>query len=81
MTSQARKTPAPGFTVDELMLEIKAGFIRQGTSFTQWCRENDVDRQNARVAILGGWRGPKASALIEKITQAAGVDLPQESQP
>lgn len=81
MSIQARKTPVRRFTVDELFLEIKAGFVRQGTSFTQWCRENDVDRQNARVAILGGWRGPKASALIEKITKAAGVELPQESQP
>lgn len=60
------------------MLAIKAGFIRQGTSFTQWCREHDVDRQNARVAVLGGWRGPKASALIEKISKAAGVPAPEE---
>jgi hypothetical protein len=28
---------------------------------------------NARYALVGGWRGPKASALIERMTAAAGV--------
>lgn len=52
---------------------IRAGFVTQGTSFTAWCTANGVKHQNARKAINGEWTGPRASALVAMILQAAGV--------
>jgi hypothetical protein len=61
-------TPAPGA---RLLALVRAGFVAKGTSFTRWCIENDVTRQNARTALLGGWNGPKAQALRARIVAAS----------
>jgi hypothetical protein len=57
----------------DLLNAVKAGFILQNTTFEQWCRSKGINRSNANVALLGGWRGPKAIKLIAKIKKAAGV--------
>ena len=57
----------------ELLCAVRAGFITRQTTMTQWCRQNDIAVQNVRMALLGGWRGPKAIKLIAKIKKAAGV--------
>lgn len=76
MIDQTRKPTGydPG---EDLLNAIKAGFVRQGTSYSRWCRENNVERTAARLAILGGWRGPKARKLIARITKAANVESQQ----
>lgn len=64
-------TLAPG---DELYRKVKAGFVLRNTTFSAWCEENGVNRSNATVALRGGWTGPKAQELVEKICKAAGVE-------
>jgi len=72
MTGQ-EKTHNESFTPgDHLYQEVRAGFVRQGTSFSHWCKDSGVARQNAASALLGGWRGPKARAFVKKIMEASG---------
>lgn len=59
-------TPGP-----EMLNWARAGFIRQGTTFTEWCRDNGLDRVCARVALLGQRNGPKAKALRATVLAAA----------
>lgn len=68
-----RKTPevSPG---PELLNTVKAGFVLQGTTYTQWCKANAVERTGARAALLGGWRGPKAKKLVQRLIKASGAD-------
>lgn len=65
-----KHTPGP-----ELYAQVRAGFVRRGLSLHRWCLNNGVTRQNATLALLGGWRGPKAKALLRRIVKAAGVDM------
>ena len=58
----------------ERQRRIRAGFAIQGTSLNTWCKARGVKHQNARKALSGDWVGPKASALVTEIEQAAGVD-------
>lgn len=56
------------------LARVRAGFALQGKTLTSWCRENGVTRQNARLAIIGAWDGPKSRAMRGRIFAAAGVD-------
>jgi hypothetical protein len=56
-----------------LLRTVRAGFVQNGTTLSGWCRDHNVNRGNATVALLGGWRGPKANKLIFRIKKAAGV--------
>lgn len=53
---------------------LKGAFIAQGTSFSEWCRNNNVTPSNARAALIGSWNGPKAQSLRDKVIQDSGVD-------
>ena len=53
---------------------IRAGFVTKGTSFTAWCEARGVKHQNARKAITGEWKGPKATALVAEMLAASGVE-------
>lgn len=64
------QAPSPG---NDLHREIRAGFVRQGTTLTRWCKENDLRLSNVRDAIMGGWDGPKGRAIRAKVAKAAGV--------
>ena len=55
-----------------LYSQIRAGFVLNGTTFSQACRELGVDRENARRALFGLWNGPAAEHLRQRIYQAAG---------
>ncbi|WP_172292324.1 hypothetical protein [Pseudoruegeria sp. HB172150] len=57
-----------------LYKKIRSAFVAQGGLLHSWCQENEVAMPNARSAILGNWNGPKASALVEKIKSAAGIE-------
>lgn len=57
----------------DLVRAVRSGFVLRGTSLGKWCRENRINPQNARVALLGGWNGPKGRALRERIIRAAGL--------
>ena len=62
---------APGF---DLHKRVRAGFMLQGTSLTQWCRQNGTNVSNARGALMGSWNGPKGQALRNRIIKAARID-------
>lgn len=51
--------------------EVRAGFIRQGSSLRQWCRSNGVDPGYAHKVMTGQTNGPAALALRERITNAS----------
>ncbi|MEC7308551.1 hypothetical protein [Vibrio crassostreae] len=59
----------------DLYTKVKAGFLLRGTTFSRWCIENNVQRQNATQALKGVWNGPKSTELKEKIIKSAGVDI------
>lgn len=58
----------------QLMRQVRAGFVLQGTTYTQWCREQGVDPSLVRQAIYGLWNGPKGRACRTKVLRAAGVN-------
>jgi hypothetical protein len=70
MSEQRAKEFQPG---PDLLTAVRAGFIYQGTNFSAWCRRNGVNRRNAAMALLGGWRGPKGKTLARRIANAAGA--------
>lgn len=53
--------------------QVRAGFIRQGITMSTWCREHHVNRPNLISALRGGWRGPKATVLLRRVCEAAGI--------
>lgn len=63
--------PAPG---TDLLRQVMAGFVRQGTTLTEWCRTHGESRVHARVALLGQRNGPKAQALRARVLAAAQGD-------
>lgn len=66
--------PAPSYPDPSgLYKKIRAAFVADGSSLHSWCQENGVAMQNARSAILGTWNGPKATALVEQIKSAVGI--------
>lgn len=56
--------------------QARAGFILQGTTLNEWCRQHGAHIQNVRDAFFGKWNGPAAEALVARITQAAGQIQP-----
>lgn len=62
--------PQPG---PDLVRAVRSGFVLRGTSLGKWCRENRINPQNARVALLGGWDGPKGRSVRERLIKAAGL--------
>jgi len=57
--------------IDHSLAAIRAGFVAQGTSLHAWCKANGEDTSNARRAIAGTWKGPKASALLQRLVAAS----------
>jgi len=57
----------------ELINEVRAGFVRQGTSLNAYCRENDISGKNVHKLLNGNWNGPKAKAIRKKIMEASKV--------
>jgi len=64
------KTFEPG---PDLVKAVRIGFIRQGTTMNAWCEARRINRGNATIALLGGWRGPKGRAVARRVAKAAGV--------
>lgn len=62
--------PQPG---PDLVLAVRACFVRRGSSLGRWCRDHGVTIQNARLALLGGWNGPKGRSMRAKIIKASGL--------
>lgn len=54
-----------------MLRQVMAGFVRQGTTMTAWCRENGQSRVHARMALLGERNGPAARVLRARLLAAA----------
>ena len=52
---------------------VRAGFVANGTTLTEWCRENGTYIQNVRDAFFGKWNGPAALKTVERVEQAADI--------
>lgn len=70
-TQKQDAEPTPGM---DLYVEVRAGFVRQRSSFSQWCMARGVSPQNARGAMIGAWTGPTANALVRDAVAAAQID-------
>lgn len=56
-----------------LYAEVRGAFVRKGETFTAWCRENGLNPSNTRLALLGGWDGPKGQAIKKRAIKASGL--------
>jgi hypothetical protein len=58
--------------VDKKILnEILGGFRIQGTTLSDWCKENGLLKQSAYKAIHGKWNGKKGLEWKKRIIEAA----------
>jgi lambda repressor-like predicted transcriptional regulator len=62
------KTPQPS---PELYAQVRAGFVKQGTSLNQWCIAHGIHRQSARKVLLGEWKGPTATLVMTALLEAS----------
>lgn len=63
----------------QLLNEVRASFIRQGTSLKQFCRENNIDTSNIYRYLRGDHTGEKATAAIAPVLKAALPELQPET--
>lgn len=59
-------TPSP-----DLYAQVRAGFVRQGTTLNKWCIANGIHRQSARKVLLGQWKGPTATQVMTALLEAS----------
>lgn len=57
----------------QLVNQVRAHFISQGTSLSAWCREHGHYPSNVRQALQGTWDGPKGRALRTQLCKEAGL--------
>jgi hypothetical protein len=57
----------------DLLLRVRVGLLAQRTSLNRKAKELGFSHGNARQALLGGWTGPKAAALVMKLIEESGV--------
>ena len=50
--------------------QVRAGFIANGTTLTEWCRANGTHIQNVRDAFFGRWNGPGAKKMVVRDARA-----------
>lgn len=60
---------------------VKANFILKGTSFHEYCINNDIDHGSATKALTKKWTGVKAKALRQKIIDASKAKKIIQPQP
>lgn len=56
---------------DDLLREVRAGFIAQGVTLSAWCSANKVTRSYAHHVLRGHTNGPNALALRTRLVRAA----------
>ena len=63
---------APSPSID-LLLQVRIGFLKQGTTLHGWCREHSIHVTGARQALIGTWNGEKGRNLRKRIVRAAQI--------
>jgi len=66
---------APG---PDLYNRVRGGFVAQGTTLSEWCRNRKTSPTNARSALVGAWNGPKGTALREELIEASRITHPSQ---
>jgi hypothetical protein len=56
---------------NNLLLQVRAGFVLGGTTLATWCRANGIDPGYAHKALAGKTNGPKARQLRDRILSAS----------
>jgi len=56
-----------------LLTEVRAAFMRQGTSLSRWAQENNMSRQWVTDVLLGKKNGPAAQKLRRRIASEIAV--------
>ena len=59
-------------TNEQLYTAIRAGFVSKGTSLNKWCKQNGYHRQNAYAAVMGIWKGEKATQFLDLLLSESG---------
>jgi len=62
----------------ELRQQVRAGFIKQGSSLKAYCQDNDIDSSNAAKALVGKWAGVKATELVNSLIDASKADITKD---
>ena len=62
---------APANPSAALLRAVRAGLVARGSSLNAWCKARKIMRQNATKALVGDWKGPKATALVAKLMKSA----------
>ncbi len=65
----------PSLQPGPIFYDVFIGYLRMmGVNLTEWCAPHGVRATNAKLAATGGWNGPKARALRQKMIDEVGVD-------
>lgn len=55
--------------------DVFIGYLRvMGSNLQEWCRPQGVRPTNAKLAATGGWNGPKARELRQKMIDEVGAE-------
>lgn len=57
----------------QLVNDVKAGFIKQGSSLHAYCKTNKIDNSNAYKALRGKWNGELGKNLRAQVIAAAQI--------
>ena len=58
----------------KLLKMVRAHFLLQGRSLRAFCESEGLTRQNVTSALIGKWKGKKASYLIDFVVRSAGLE-------
>jgi hypothetical protein len=67
-------------TTNDLLRNVRAGFVLQGTSLNAWCSANGIVRRTAEQSLTGENKSNNAAALATRIRLAAGLIASDDTQ-
>jgi hypothetical protein len=72
MTEESKyPQPQPG----PVFYDVFLGYLRVlGTNLKDWCEPLGMNPTNAKLAATGGWNGPKARVLRQKMIETVGEE-------
>jgi hypothetical protein len=57
----------------ELLIQVRAALVLQGTSFSAWCKANNVVRRTAEQSLTGYIQSDNARSLVRRIVVEANI--------
>jgi len=68
MSVEVNLTPS-----DELLKAVRVRLLMKDASLSSYCSQKGFVRQNVTAALIGQWKGPKASRLVHTILADLGL--------